>query len=702
MTAEGSRRAAELVRLKQRVETLQAGLERSEADRQQMLQSKSWRLTAPLRWVRGFVSGGRKSAETAALGIGAPPEEQATGLLVELPDFLRAEPDIEYASTEVFRPLALDDALKGLIPPTLPQLEVASGAAEEWFRGGGSPVARIGFIGSRELCEELAFDAMVRPLPRGHWRTRLTRGALDFVLIETAWEPEGGWRYGLAGHGEEAHELCKLLEEARQRGVPTVLWVREAAANAARYAWIMPHVAAVYAIDDASAEQLAALDARIRIQVLPPAIQPRLHNPVRTQALREALPPFADRVLFDGWWDLAGPTGADPVLQGLAAGRLLVVDSDWEVGSVRIPDLPVYRDAMVGCLSAHEKAALSKLAPVEYVVESELLPQWRREQRALRAAACGAVVVSGAEIGSGCLAGINSIMSAGEDPRTVIETVLSDPLTRMRTAHLGFRRIMTQHCLSARIRTILRDLTLGLDAEDDPRVAAVLVSMRPDRIAGSLATFRAQDYSNRELVLVVHGEADLRAIRRTLRDGERVVGLGRERSLGDCLNFAMTQTDAPYWAKIDDDDHYGPAYFSDLMLYRHTSDAQVWGKPPMFLHSEAHDELGWDPVWAAHANLLHRSAEATSALIAGGTLMGRREVLDTVRFPPRRRGGSDSEFIRQCYAEGFDVLAADGFNFVRFRTDEPGFHTWQTPTHALWERVVKIGRANDVARLAFV
>src|SRR5690606_8027440 len=201
---------------------------------------------------------------------------------------------------------------------------------------------RIGFIGGRELREDLAFDAVVRAMPRMDWQEPLQSGRLDLLLVEACWDPDGGWRFALLGVGPEADELRALLARARELATPTALWVRDAAEGAPRFAWLMPRFDAVYGIDEAVCKRLRQAGATLPVRVLAPAIQPRLHNPVRSRELADAAPAFAGKVLFDGWWELVGGLGDSPALSALAGDPLLVVDSEWEVGGVRLDDLPTY------------------------------------------------------------------------------------------------------------------------------------------------------------------------------------------------------------------------------------------------------------------------------------------------------------------------------------------------------------------------
>src|SRR5690606_9196311 len=99
---------------------------------------------------------------------------------------------------------------------------------------------------------------------------------------------------------------------------------------------------------------------------------------------------------------------------------------------------------------------------------------------------------------------------------------------------------------------------------------------------------------------------------------------------------------------------------------------------------------------------LHSATCADSALVAGGTLCGNREVAESMHFSSRRRGGSDSDFIRRCYEAGYDLLATDGFNFARFRSASDNFHTWQVPDAELKERSRLIGQPSRIGYDVFI
>ena len=230
--------------------------------------------------------------------------------------------------------------------------------------------------------------------------------------------------------------------------------------------------------------------------------------------------------------------------------------------------------------------------------------------------------------------------------------------------------------------------------------------MRPWLLDACIERFQQDAYPEKELIIVVHG-APATAREMAIRSGGdnriQVHQLGKPRSLGACLNFAAMQTDAPFWAKVDDDDLYGPGYLSDMMLYQQIGDSSLLAKPPAFLYFEEQDELRWHGQRAGNAWTHHATAEGeATAGIAGGTLVGKRELLEEVPFSESRRGGSDSDLALRARAAGYDLMVTDPFNFVFFRSGRAGFHTWNLDTGRLRRKSAKIGNAASVDSAVFV
>lgn len=699
-------------RLKKKFEAAERRANALQMQQQQILTSRSWRITAPLRGFRTLLGAPLPLAPLERLDVdgAAQPQVRWDSLIPqELRDKgLASDPDEAARSNELCEILRLDPMLDGLFPDALLAGRVP--AAHDAQRPGAihygdrpSP-ARIAFLGSTELANELAFDAEVTPLAESGWEAQLAAGGFDLLLVEPVWHVDNrAWRSALSISGRHRPLVEALLAKAGEQGISRVLWYRAPIEDLEQFGWLATEVDAAYATDRPAASALAQYAGR-KVDVLPPAIQPAMHNPFRSWE-QVSSGGLAERVLFDGWVDLMEGASANPLLRRFKADRLLVGESEWQFGGVRLMDCPDFKRNAIGCLSAAGKIGVAKMVGAEVFRQSPLVPDWRRRTMMLRSIACGAVV---AETAAGEAAwGELPLRGEADALGRRLEALLADPLARARLRHGAFREVFGSHCLADRLDTIAADLGLKLKFGRRPaRVACLLVSMRPELLEGCLERFRADRYPHKELVVVLHTrDASLAQARALVRPGEpiSVFQMGKEVSLGACLNFAAAQSDAEYWAKFDDDDLYGPEYLSDIMLYRRAVDFPVGGKSAAFTYLEAEDRIRWDGKCAERRSWQwRRPGRGERIHVAGGTLVGKREVLDAVPFSHLRRRGSDTDFLRRADAAGFGFTAFDFFNFALFRSAQDGFHTWNADLGELRQRTVAVGAKRDLDGTVFV
>lgn len=625
------------------------------------------------------------------------------------------------------------DAIAPAVPPTLlrPLSGVISCAQDrvslldtrEWARElvplpEGRPAARhhhqararlksraVAFVGSRELREELAFDCDLTAIDDRNWAHRLRPGGFDYLLIEPVLHvDEYSWRYAMVRSGD-IRPMQDLLRHCRQIGLPVVLWLRTEPEMYGEFAWMIPSVDLVYAIDPAIQRMVAVDHPKAQVHLLPPCVQPRLHNPIGTRSTLQLEDGLSSKVLLDGWWKLSGASRTE-FIRRLRLDRLLVTESEWEFSYTRLNSAPDIRWNTVGCIDRTEKALLSRLVGAELFLVDEATPAWRRDQMMLRSAASGSIVLFRNE-------GLRSLMideglcwHGGDDLLlSALPALVDRPLDRARWRHRVSRNVLDRHTYRARLDRIARDL--GLEGTSATRkVACLLVTMRPWLLNSCIERFGRDIYPEKELIVVIHGEGGADKQLAALAGPNTPIQIHRmskARSLGACLNFAAQQTDAPFWAKIDDDDIYGPGYLSDMMLYQGLADSSLVAKPPAFIYVEDRDELRWHPVRGTRSWLHYPSSgtEATAG-VAGGTLFGKQSVLEETPFSELRRGGSDSHFVRQARDAGHHLLVADPFNFAFFRSNRPGFHTWDTDVEKLRSDSILIGGAQDFNSALFV
>lgn len=678
----------------------------AEETKRQILSSTSWKITAPMRSFRTLLGApppidATVETETAPVIADISTVDLGESLLPqELPDSMLARTPAEAErSNEVCEILQLDWTMEGLIPGNLwiPERATAAAQVSTYFGDEVSP-ARIAFLGTPELSSELSFEAAVTALAEDGWRAQLAAGNFAMLLLEPVWHVGNkDWCGCMAGEGRGRSKIESLLGYARERGIPSVLWFRAGVEEFEHFAWMAKEVDAVYAATPGIATALGERSGR-PVAVLEPAIQPALHNPLRSWEQLGASG-FDERVLFDGWLDLMEGAADDSLVRRFKESRLLVAESEWEFGGVRLNDVPEFKRNAAGCLTGVGKAALARMVGAEIFRESPLIPDWRREQMIQRSIACGTVAADSSGKGRQW-AGL-PLRGSPEELTSRIESLLADPLARARVRHLAFREIFSSNCLADRLNKIASDLGLPIGFGRKPAtVACLLITMRPELLEGCLERFRADRYPHKELVVVLHGsDFSLTHARSLIRPGEPIsmFQLGKQLSLGECLNFAASQTDADYWAKFDDDDLYGPNYLSDIMLYRRAADFSLGGKPAAFIYSEGDGEIRWDRRYASERAWQYRRANRKERIhVAGGTLVGKREVLRDVPFSDVRRRGSDTDLLRRTDAAGIDFVAFDFFNFALFRSAQDGFHTWNSDMEIYRQRTVAVGGESDI------
>ena len=132
-------------------------------------------------------------------------------------------------------------------------------------------------------------------LPYQFWR----RNKPDFMLVESAWRGhKDKWRYKIANYPDYPErtnvELRKLLETADKYNIPAVFWNKEDSAHFNRFIDSASLFKYILTVDENCVERYKAiLGPKVKIGVLPFAVQPKFHHPT-------CLPPRYRESLFIG------------------------------------------------------------------------------------------------------------------------------------------------------------------------------------------------------------------------------------------------------------------------------------------------------------------------------------------------------------------------------------------------------------------
>ncbi|MEA2022741.1 MAG: hypothetical protein U9N79_00470 [Actinomycetota bacterium] len=203
-----------------------------------------------------------------------------------------------------------------------------------------------------------------------------------------------------------------------------------------------------------------------------------------------------------------------------------------------------------------------------------------------------------------------------------------------------------------------------------PTVAGILVSNRPDDVVKAIEGLRRQRAPNFEVVVGCHGFSSSVVASAVDRLAEHVpvnvLEFGSEMSLGACLNRAISTTGADVIAKMDDDDHYGPAYLIDALHALAYGGVPVVGKGTSFTYLESEDRT----VIRRPGNEERLSRGSPT----GATLVWARSLWEANPFAHRSLG-EDLAFLRGARRLGYQVYINSVYEFVYHRRRSG--NTWQ-------------------------
>ena len=501
---------------------------------------------------------------------------------------------------------------------------------------------------------------------------------LDLVFIESAWAGNDRlWRGKIGGDGGPAQQFTDMLAACKAKGIPSVFWNKEDPPHYEDFLLAARLFDVVFTSDEGRIESYRADLGHDRIDVLPFAAQPAVHNPVRP-----AKGWHKRDVAFGGMYFAhkypERREQMDLLLNGVmdASSKM---DTGLEIFSRQLGGNPDYQfpapldTRVVGSLTYPQMLSAYKAYKVFLNVNSVVDSASMCARRIFEISAAGTPVISAPS------AAIRNFFTENEVPVADTRTAaanLSRALVKNaelndRTAHLAQRRIWAEHTYAHRVESVLAQALPGrTSGMRRPTASALVPTIRPQQVENVFRTVAAQEAISTQLVLLTHGFelAPDELHRLQERYGVADVALltaGRDISLGECLNRCVAVADGDVLAKMDDDDHYGSDYLSDQLFAMEYSRAEVVGKQAHYMHLAASKA-----TILRFGNKEHRYTD----FVMGPTIMARKEVFVANPFPALGLG-EDTGFLRNAGTSGMQIYSADRFNFYQVRAGDG--HTWQ-------------------------
>ena len=511
------------------------------------------------------------------------------------------------------------------------------------------------------------------------WRDQLAEHDVDMVFVESAWSGDQGlWAGKIASHDHSAYSpLRELTEWCRERSVPTAFWNKE---DPPHYDDFLSAAKLFDFVFTSDANRLAEYVRDLghdRVDVLPFAAQPVIHNPVRPKH------GWHERdVAFGGMYFAAKYPerreqldvllkAADTASASMETG--LEIFSRQMGGDARYQFPAAYARRVVGALNYPEMLTAYKAYKTFLNVNSVVDSPTMCSRRIFEIIASGANVVTTPSAAIGTHFSADEIFSAAteEEAELLLRALHRNPELGERQMHRGQRRIWREHTYRARSNQILAAVAPKLPLEVRRPTVSVLVStMRPWQLEHVFQTVGSQRDVDAELVLLTHGFTSDAATISHLKEQYGVAAVtlltaGAEVTLGECLNLCVNAAAGEVLTKLDDDDFYAADYLSDQLYALEFSSADIVGKQAhyMFL-ADRNATLLRFPQWE------HRYTRT----VMGPTIMGSADVFRGSPFAAVG-SGEDSRFLRDVVSAGGVVYASDRFNYCQQRTG--GGHTWK-------------------------
>lgn len=310
------------------------------------------------------------------------------------------------------------------------------------------------------------------------------------------------------------------------------------------------------------------------------------------------------------------------------------------------------------------RGVVGDAVPLHTLTPDLATQEGRDALRALPGVAVGEVAAPGTDqlLGALAMLGVPLVPEA-----TARALPPGTPARELAGERAALRDVMEREVLSIRQRRLALRRPGGLDPAATT-VSVLLVTRRPDQVGFALRQVARQRGVDAEVVLHTHGFECPRHELELFREASDLpLTLGSSPAsavFGTILNEAAERASGQLLQKMDDDDWYGPDFLADNVLAHGYSDAGLVGSPPEFTFVE--------PLWVTTRR--QDATERYTRLVAGGTLMVRRDLFDQVGGFRPVPSQVDRRLFESVLEAGARIYATHGHNYLLRRG--PTGHTW--------------------------
>ncbi|MEE3777445.1 glycosyltransferase [Campylobacter sp. CX2-4080-23] len=533
----------------------------------------------------------------------------------------------------------------------------------------------IGVIMDTFSYECFRYEANLIRLSRNNYKSEILENNIQIIILESCWGDNVDWKFAMSSseNNDKKIDLYALIDYAKKQKIKVVFLNKEDPINFNKFINIAKKCDYIFTSDENCIDKYKDMvSSHTNIYPIMFAAAPLIHNPIRDKKLQ-----IYDVCFAGSWYDGDSFKERNKDIQMLFDAAINFnfhifdrMHNSKENTTNRIFPQK-YHKFIVGNLDYPKMLNAYRQYRVFLNVNSVTDSNTMFSRRIFELLACKTSIISSKSSGlqkhfSGFIDIVNTSQEAQKAIQNKIETNQQNGIIK----HIGMREIYKNHTYSKRLTYILDKIGVKYECKKELFIC-VSITNRPNYIDNIIKNYTNQIYSNKKLVLVLNSNSfNIDKIENKLKNLDidyEIFQTDPKTSLGTCFNMVVDKFEADFYAKMDDDDYYGPNYLSDSLDAFKYSGADVLGKQSVYTYVEATNKL-----YMRFGGNDHKYTD----FVTGASLIIKKDVFTQVKFKELNKG-EDTNFLKDAKSKGYIIFSSDMYNFICTRRSDISSHTWQ-------------------------
>ena len=521
------------------------------------------------------------------------------------------------------------------------------------------------------------------------WKEQIKGKDIDFLFVESVWTGlNDSWKFKFVNLQEKTpfkensyKQIYEIIKYFKDKYIPTVFWNKEDPIHYDEFIYIAKSFDYIFTTDSNMVEKYKKDCKHNNVFTMQFAANLNIHNPIDKDINK-----IGDIAFAGSWYERHEERKrvTREILNLFKENDLTIYDrhfNDDTNGRNVFPE--EYRKYIKGSLPYDEMVKAYKYYNIFLNVNTVLNSPTMYSRRVFELLACGTALVTTESQGIRKDFGELVLYADDKDIEKKFKRILNDKDYRDKLAVKNIRNIIKNHTYEKRFNSMIENMKINHFTFEERYVSVISPTNREEYIDNIINNFISQSYKNKELIIVINkNNIDINKVKSLVQQYRNiyVYKVDENKTLGECINFAISKSKNDYIAKFDDDDYYGKYYLEDMMNVFKFSDADVVGKKSIYIYYEENNSLE-----IKYPNTENRYID----FVSGATLIFTKDIYNRVGVESRNIG-EDTSFIEKCRLVGGKLYSSDRFNYVAVRRSDKSTHTWQIEDSKLQSKSVKV------------